>query len=181
MSAGIDREGTPREDRDDLDVDPMWLERIEPSLGRGERLRLDAAQERVSLGRAEDSDVRLYTVSASREHALITGNARGQWILTPVAGKSVLIDGQIATQPVVLEVGLNIILGQDHLRCVAEENPPRESAARAAPASFKGSVDRIFQDLLLSSGRLKGPSELGWWAIGVVVATIGIGWVLFAR
>lgn len=180
MSPDIDRGGTSREDRSDLDADPMWLERIEPSLGRGERLRLDAAQEKVSLGRAEDSDVRLYTVSASREHALIAANTQGQWILTPVAGKSVLVDGQIATQPVMLEVGLNIILGQDHLRCVAEEDVPRRSAARAAPASFKGSFDRIFQDLLCSSGRLKGPGELGWWAIGVV-ATIGIGWVLFAR
>jgi hypothetical protein len=100
-------------------LQPMMLERIEPSFGRGERLCLDAPDRKLSVGRAEASDVRLYTASASREHAVISGNEAGEWILTPSAGKSVLVDGEITTEPVLLEVGLNIILGQDHLRCVA--------------------------------------------------------------
>ena len=102
-------------------LQPIMLERIEPSLGRGERLLLDASKRKLSVGRAEANDLRLYTASASREHAVIVGNDDGEWVLTPSAGKSVLIDGEITTEPVVLEVGLNIILGQDHLRCVAAD------------------------------------------------------------
>jgi hypothetical protein len=99
---------------------PMLLERIEPSLGRGERLRLDAAQWKVSLGRAEESDIRLYTASASREHASIAGNEQGEWVLYPIPEKSVRIDGEDVTEPIVLEGGMNILLGQDQLRCVTE-------------------------------------------------------------
>lgn len=99
---------------------PMLLERIEPSIGRGERLRLDAARWKVSLGRAEESDIRLYTASASREHAWIAGNEGGEWVLSPMAERSVRIDGEVVTEPIVLEVGMNILLGQDHLRCVTE-------------------------------------------------------------
>jgi hypothetical protein len=102
-------------------LQPILLERIEPSLGRGERLLLDASKRKLSVGRAESNDVRLYTASASREHAVIAGNDDSEWVLTPSAGKSVMIDGEITTEPVVLEVGLNIILGQDHLRCVAAD------------------------------------------------------------
>jgi len=99
---------------------PMLLERIEPSLGRGERMRLDATHWRVSLGRAEESDIRLYTASASRDHAIIAGSENGDWLLTPAKDRSVRIDGDLIAEPIVLEIGMNIILGQDHLRCVTE-------------------------------------------------------------
>jgi hypothetical protein len=108
---------------------PMLLERIEPSLGRGERMRLDTANWRASLGRAEESDIRLFTASASREHAGIAGSENGDWILTPAKDKSVMIDGEPVAEPIVLEVGMNIILGQDHLRCVTEGLGHRAAAA----------------------------------------------------
>ena len=158
---------------------PMLLERIEPSLGRGERLRLDAAHWRVSLGRAEESDVRLYTASASREHATIAGNERGEWVLTLDSGKSVLIDGEMTTEPIVLEVGMNIILGQDHLRCVTEGLARSEMAAQTAADMFKDQSAARFQGIRRLAGRLAGRSGLGWWLLGAVAA-IGIGLILFA-
>lgn len=100
----------------------MLLERIEPSFGRGERILLEPSDSKRSVGRAEGSDVRLYTPSASREHAVIAVNEAGEWVLTPSAGKSVLVDGEVTTGPVVLEAGLNVILGHDHLRCIPESS-----------------------------------------------------------
>jgi hypothetical protein len=151
---------------------PMWLERIEPSLGRGERLRLEGSHRNVSLGRAEESDVRLYTASASREHAVITENAAGEWELTVSAGKSVSIDGEMMTEPVVLEIGMNVILGQDHLRCVSEGLAQGEGIAQA---EVDQSVDQG------SGARLRSGGHAGavWWAIGFV-AVVGGGLILFA-
>jgi hypothetical protein len=145
---------------------PMLLERIEPSLGRGERLRLDAAHWRVSLGRAEESDIRLYTASASREHATIAGNERGEWVLTLASGKSVLIDGEITTEPIELEVGMNIILGQDHLRCVTEGLARGEMAAQTAADMFKdqsaGKFKALHRLARRLANRLAGRLGLGW-------------------
>ena len=42
-------------------------------------------------------------------------------MITPLAGKSITVDGDPTTQPVTLELGMNLELGEDHLRCVLEE------------------------------------------------------------
>lgn len=154
---------------------PLLLERIEPSLGRGERIRLDASHRKRSLGRAEESDVRLYTASASREHAVISGNAAGEWVLTLATGKSVLIDGEMTTESVVLEAGMNIILGQDHLRCVTERPGRREMAAETAADAFKDPVDSKSRMLRFWAGR----SSAGRWTIAVLAA-VAAGSILFA-
>lgn len=146
---------------------PMLLERVEPSLGRGERLRLDAAHWHVRLGRAEQNDVRLYTASASREHAEIRGNQNGDWVLQPAAGKSVLVDGDAITEPIVLEVGMNLVMGGDHLRCVTEGLGRGEMAA---PTAADGLRDEH------SGGT--GP-HVGWWVIGAIAA-LGVAMIAFA-
>jgi len=153
----------------------MLLERIEPSLARGEQVRLDTANGKLSVGRAEESDVRLYTASASREHAVIAGNEAGEWVLTPMAGKTVLIDGEMMTEPVVLEVGLNIILGQDHLRCMAGALATGPMSAQSAVDLFESSIDPISTKRPWSST----PTRIGWWAMGVVVA-LGIGLLMLS-
>ena len=150
---------------------PMLLERVEPSLGRGERLRLDASHWRVSLGRAEKNDLRLYTESASREHAVIAGNALGEWVLTPTAGKTVGIDGDQTSEPVVLEIGMNIMLGGDQLRCVTEGIDPSQMAAQTSADSLRDETPGWSEWL----GGL-GPS---WWLIGGV-ALLGLGLIAFA-
>jgi len=154
---------------------PLLLERIEPSLGRGERIRLDASHWKRSLGRAEESDVRLYTASASREHAVISGNSAGEWVLTLATGKSVLIDGEMTTESVVLEAGMNIILGQDHLRCVTEGLGRREMAAETATDAFKDPVDSKSRILRFWASR----SSAARWTIAVLAA-VAAGSILFA-
>ena len=149
---------------------PMLLERIEPSLGRGERLRLDAAHWRVQLGRADENNVRLYTASASRVHAEIAGNEAGEWVLTPGPGKSVKVDGDPVSEPIVLEVGMNLIMGGDHLRCVTE-GPARDDMAA-----------RTITDALEEGGLRSGPLGIAWswWLIGgialVGAALMGCAW-----
>lgn len=154
---------------------PMLLERIQPSLGRGERLRLDATHWKMSLGRGEQSDLRLYTESASREHALIAGDEAGNWVLTPAEGKSVSIDGEDIAEAIVLEVGMNIILGRDHLRCVSEgvERADMNHRARA-----NGSDDRRKSKDAGAARRSNG-SRLGWWVIGLCALT-GIALIVYS-
>jgi len=153
----------------------MLLERIEPSLARGEQVQLDAANGKLSVGRAEESDVRLYTASASREHAVIARNEADEWVLTPVAGKTVLVDGEMMTEPVVLEVGLNIILGQDHLRCMAGALATGSMSTQGAVDLPGSSIDPISTERPWSSRR----SRIGWWVMGVVVA-LGVGLLMLA-
>lgn len=145
---------------------PMLLERIEPSLGRGERIRLDAAHWRVRIGRAEHNDLRLYTASASRDHAEIVGNESGDWVLTPESGRQVAIDGYGTDDPVVLEVGMNLVFGGDHLRCVTEALG-RDNMAAATVAEGFGET----------TGRKGG--ALSWWIIGAI-AIVGLGLIAWA-
>ena len=126
---------------------PMILERVEPSFGRGERVRLDAARSRFRFGRGEDNDVRLYTASASRQHAEISSTQTGDWVITPLAGKSITVDGDPTTQPVTLELGMNLELGEDHLRCVLEEPSVADELVGMSPdgvepqRSDEGAID----------------------------------------
>ena len=146
----------------------MLLERIEPSLGRGERLRLDAAHWRVSLGRGEQNDIWLYTASASREHALIAGNEAGEWVMTPADGKTVRIDGDETGEPVILEVGMNLILGGDHLRCVTEGLERSQMTAKTSA------------DLFDDNGNDKNAGiGVTWWLIGGV-ALLGLALLAYA-
>ena len=156
-------------------LSPLLLERIEPSLGRGEQIRLDASLRKLSLGRAEQSGIRLYTASASRAHAVISGDEAGAWVLTVEAGKSVLIDGETTTEPVVLEAGMNIILGQDHLRCVIAEPGMREVASQTAADVFEEPVESNPHVIRQRGGR----SGVVRWPI-VVIFVMGVGSIVFA-
>jgi hypothetical protein len=152
-------------------LQPMLLERVDPSMGRGERVSLDATHWRVSLGRGENNNVRLYTASASRDHAVISGNEAGEWVLTPNPGRAVAVDGEPTSDPVVLEEGMNILLGADHLRCVVERlDRPRMAAATALDG---------FQDQPMKATGRKASSSLSWWLIGTV-ALVGIGLIAYA-
>lgn len=148
-------------------LSPMLLERIEPSLGRGERLRLDAAHWRLRVGRAEHNDLRLYTASASRDHAVIEGTEAGAWVLTPLAGKAVSVDGDPMQDPVELEVGMNLVFGGDHLRCVADA-PPREETTSSTLADGRP-----------ASGTSGRGGRASWILIGVIAAT-GLGLMAYA-
>ncbi len=125
---------------------PLALERIEPSLGRGERIALEPERSRIRIGRAESNELRLYTASASREHAVISADASGAWVVTPVPGRSLLVDGDEENESVPLEVGMNLVFGADHLRCVepgaasSDAEVRSRAASRSEPASRRGPV-----------------------------------------
>ena len=127
---GDAREAEPRRRRKPLE--PLVLEWVEPSLARGERVELDSENCEVRLGRADVSEIRLYTASTSRNHAVIEGNEYGEWVLTPRPGKSVKVDGFVATGAVIIEDGTNLAFGGDHLRCFA---------ALSSRGSLSGSLD----------------------------------------
>jgi hypothetical protein len=168
FTANREKPPCPSADPIQRSLRPMLLERIEPSLGRGERLRLDADSMSVSLGRSEACDVRLYTASASREHARIVANEAGEWVLTLGPEKAVLIDGEITMEPVILEVGMNLVLGEDHLRCVSEGLDRSGTEAETATDLFDEALGKDFLGLRGWTGRI----GLEWWKFGVGLAFI---------
>jgi len=152
---------------------PVWLERIEPATARGERLRLEARPARVLVGRAETSAVRLYSATASREHAEIGVDEAGTWWIVPRGGREIRIDGDATCESVPLEEGMNLGFGADRLRCTFQ--PARDGGTERSGirGSEGGSVGE--------TGRPPG------WAIRGLVLAIGIAvglvllWLLLRR
>jgi len=123
---------------------PIVFERIEPSSMRGNRVFLDPAKAQIRVGRSKANEFRLYSAWASRKHAIIERNFTGHWVMTPYSGRGIKVDEQPMTEPVVLEVGMHLVLGGDHFRCVPEEglrdrddNNPETS--RRGQIGFNGS------------------------------------------
>jgi pSer/pThr/pTyr-binding forkhead associated (FHA) protein len=87
------------------------LQRVQPP-GRSEIIRLSAPQYKV--GRAENCEVRLFTETASREHATLV-NRQGAWYLQPLPGKSVIANGSRTREEVALQHKMRLQLGDDEL------------------------------------------------------------------
>jgi pSer/pThr/pTyr-binding forkhead associated (FHA) protein len=111
-------------DAHDQDSRPggLLLERIQPTLGRGDRIPLVASRMPLRVGRAEENEIRLLTASASRRHATIELDGAGRWVIVPVEGRVLRVDGDEVAGAVVLEPGLNLVMGGDHLRCIGAED-----------------------------------------------------------
>ena len=101
---------------------------------------------------------------------MIAGNELGEWVLTPVEGKSVSIDGDKTSEPVVLEVGMNIVMGGDHLRCVTEGLDRAQMSAQTSADAFEEAAGW--------SARLARVGS-SWWLIGGI-AVLGIALIAFA-
>lgn len=145
---------------------PLMLVRIEPPSGRREQIVLDRLNTPAAVGRAEASAVRLLTASASRFHAVLERDAAGIWWITPEPGKPIQVDGETVTERCALELGLNLQLGGDRLRCAAvsqaDVSETAPGAANAPPAHRSGWIR----------------AALGLIGLGVLT---GLGWILFAR
>ena len=80
------------------------------------------------------------------------------------------VDGDPVSEAIVLEVGMNLIMGGDHLRCVTEGLARDDMAARTTSDAF--------EEAGLRSGPLGIPWS--WWLIGgialVGAARIGFAW-----
>ena len=148
-------------------LQPILLEWVEPSVARGTRFRLEPDRREVRLGRATTQDVRLFSGSASREHAVIEGDAYGDWVLSPLEGKSVKVDGYALSDPVILEDGMNLMFGGDHVRCLTEESGV--ARARQDPPVKRSERPR---------SRPVEP-DARWLALGAGLLVVGLGLLLW--
>ncbi len=103
------------------------LQRMKPA-GRSDIVNLDRTH--YLLGRLPSCDLRLYSQTASREHAELSARA-GRWYLTPLAGKVVLVNGTQVKEEVPLTHKMRLQLGGDELLFLDESGAT--SAAVAAP------------------------------------------------
>ena len=108
------------------------LQRMQPP-GRSDIITLDRTH--YLMGRLPSCDLRLYSQTASREHAQLSARA-GRWYLTPVTGKVVLVNGTQVKEEVPLTHKMRLQLGGDELVYLDEsgvtavESAPRASAER---------------------------------------------------
>jgi hypothetical protein len=104
------------------------LQRMQPP-GRSDIVTLDRTH--YLMGRLPSCDLRLYSQTASREHAQLTVRD-GRWYLTPVAGKVVLVNGTQVKEEVPLTHKMRLQLGGDELLFLDESGAPAvEDAPRA--------------------------------------------------
>ncbi len=103
------------------------LQRMAPP-GRSDIVSLDRTH--YLLGRLPSCDLRLYSQTASREHAQLSLR-EGRWYLTPVTGKLVLVNGTQVKEEVPLTHKMRLQLGGDELLFLDESGV---TAIREAPA-----------------------------------------------
>ena len=87
------------------------MQRMAPP-GRSDIVNLDRMH--YLMGRLPACDFRLYSQTASREHAELSARD-GRWYLTPVAGKVVLVNGSPVKEEVPLTHKMRLQLGGDEL------------------------------------------------------------------
>ncbi|HEY2773692.1 MAG TPA: FHA domain-containing protein [Candidatus Binatia bacterium] len=66
------------------------------------------------IGRALECDLRLFSSSASRQHAKIEKRNEG-WVLVPIEGRRVMVDGEFIDAEVLLQPQMRLSLGDDEL------------------------------------------------------------------
>ena len=122
------------------------------------------------MGRLPSCDLRLYSQTASREHAQLTARD-GRWYLTPVSGKSVLVNGSPVKEEVPLTHKMRLQLGGDELLFLDESGPT------AVETSPRGGAR--------ARGTLRAHGELGanrWLVIAVGLAVLAVAlWLWAAR
>src|SRR6185369_1042549 len=89
------------------------------------------------LGRGPTCDIRLYSPTASREHARLTARS-GTWYLAPCEDKEVLANGAVVQGEIRLEHQMHLQLGRDELLVI----DPLAVAAPAAAARSAGAETR---------------------------------------
>ena len=110
------------------------LQRMQPP-GRSDIVTLDRAH--YLVGRLPSCDLRLYSQTASREHAQLTAR-EGRWYLTPVAGKSVLVNGTPVKEEVPLTHKMRLQFGGDELLFLDESGATAVEGAPRGAAGLAG-------------------------------------------
>jgi hypothetical protein len=119
------------------------LQRMQPP-GRSDIVNLDRAH--YLMGRLPSCDLRLYSQTASREHAQLTVRD-GRWYLTPVAGKVVLVNGTQVKEEVPLTHKMRLQLGGDELLFLDESGASAVEEAPRAAAGLSGGDRRMLMVL----------------------------------
>jgi len=104
------------------------LQRMQPA-GRSETVALDRSS--YLLGRSQTCDIRLFSPTASREHARLI-NRDGGWYIEPVEDRPVLANGATIKGATRLVHKTRIQLGGDELMFLDDSAPRQSSAAPAA-------------------------------------------------
>ncbi len=112
-------------------VSSARLQRMQPP-GRSEIVALDRTH--YLVGRLPSCDLRLYSQTASREHAQLT-NRDGRWYLAPVSGKAVLVNGAQVKEEVPLTHKMRLQLGGDELLFLDESGAAAVTAVRSQPGA----------------------------------------------
>lgn len=108
------------------------LQRMQPP-GRSDIVTLDRTH--YLMGRLPSCDLRLYSQTASREHAQLTARD-GRWYLTPVTGKVVLVNGTQVKEEVPLTHKMRLQLGGDELLFLDETGAPAAADGPAPDATL---------------------------------------------
>jgi hypothetical protein len=106
----------------------VMVDHIEPP-GHSQSVTLAGAS--YVIGRAVTCDIRLFSDTASREHARLLRRADA-WVLVPSEGKMVLANGTVVRDEVRLENRMLLQLGGDQLRVI--DQAAALAAAEPAPA-----------------------------------------------
>ncbi len=131
----------------------VMIDHIEPP-GHPQSVALAGAS--YVIGRATTSDIRLFSGTASREHARLVRRADA-WVLVPSEGKMVLANGTVVRDEVRLENRMLLQLGGDQLRVIdqaAALAAPEPSAVAPSPSPVTASTRRW------------------WWAVVAVAAAL---------
>jgi hypothetical protein len=148
-------------------VPPARVQRMAPP-GRSDIVKLDRTH--YLMGRLPSCDFRLYSQTASREHAQLTARD-GRWYLTPVTGKVVLVNGTQVKEEVPLTHKMRLQLGGDELLFLDESGPTAVEMAPRGGATLR------------AHGTLRARGELGgnrWLVIAVGLAVLAVALWLWA-
>jgi hypothetical protein len=123
------------------------LQRTKPA-GRSEVVPLQHGQ--YLLGRGRTADIRLYSETASREHArLLYRDAR--WYLEPMRGKVVVVDGANVREEIALGSKTHLQFGGDEVLFLDEGGDDTQVSARAGA---RGVPSRAWTIVLIAAGLL---------------------------
>lgn len=145
-----------------LAVSVARLQRMQPP-GRSDVITLERTH--YLMGRLPSCDLRLYSQTASREHAQLSAR-EGRWYLTPVAGKVVLVNGTQVKEEVPLTHKMRLQLGGDELLFLDDSAPAATAAARPSDVTAVRTADADSQRLLyLVSALVLAVLVLLWMAL----------------
>jgi pSer/pThr/pTyr-binding forkhead associated (FHA) protein len=135
----------------DTEQPQLTLSRLAPS---GHPGTIELRRAAYLLGRAPTCDIRLYSPSASREHARLT--LRGDaWHLSPCEDKKIVVNGSVVRGEIRLEPKMRIQLGRDELLV----------------------IDPTVADHTVSIAAAATPSHASarpWWLFAVVLAVAAV-------